>query len=227
KMNIGGMACSDYIGVNYHGFANTHIDALCHIFTADGKLYNGRPISDVTEEGAKNNSVDFWRDGIVTRGVLYDVPRHRDTDYVRLDEPVHGWELADIAAAEGVQPEAGDAVLVRCGATEFWGQNPNYEPVWQAPGLHASTLEFLYETNAALLGWDLMEAPGQDQYKAPAMPIHSTAIPYMGLPLLDNADFDALAATCAELGRWEFQLVVAPLFVKGGTGSPVNPIAIF
>ena len=227
KMNIGGMACSDYIGVNYHGFANTHIDALCHIFTADGKLYNGRPISDVTEEGAKSNSVDFWRHGIVTRGILYDVPRHRDTAYVALDEAVHGWELADIAEAEGLQPKAGDAVLVRCGATEFWGDNPNYEPVWQAPGLHASTLEFLYETDAALLGWDLMEARDQDQYKAPAMPIHSTAIPYMGLPLLDNADFDELAATCAELGRWEFQLVIAPLFVKGGTGSPVNPIAIF
>ena len=52
RMNIGGMGSSDYIGVSYHGFANTHIDALCHIFTADGRLYNGRPKSDVTEDGA-------------------------------------------------------------------------------------------------------------------------------------------------------------------------------
>ncbi len=227
RMNIGGMGSSDYIGVSYHGFANTHIDALCHIFTADGRLYNGRPKSDVTEDGALNNSVDFWRRGIVTRGVLYDVTRHRGVVHVSFDKPVHGWELADIADAEGVQPGSGDAVLVRCGATEFWTANPDFEPVWQAPGLHASTLEFLYETDAALLGWDLMEAPEQDQYKAPAMPIHSTAIPYMGLPLLDNADFDELATVCAELGRWEFQLVIAPLYVKGGTGSPVNPIAIF
>ena len=49
----------------------------------------------------------------------------------------------------------------------------------------------------------------------------------MGMPLLDNANFEELAATCAELGRWEFQLVIAPLVVEGGTGSPVNPIAVF
>ena len=59
------------------------------------------------------------------------------------------------------------------------------------------------------------------------MPIHMIGLPYMGLPLLDNADFDELAAVCSELGRWEFQLVIAPLVVKGGTGSPVNPIAVF
>jgi hypothetical protein len=87
-------------------------------------------------------------------------------------------------------------------------------------------LEFLYEREAALLGWDLMEAGGQQEYRAPALPIHSVAIPYMGLPLLDNANFDALAAVCAELNRWEFQLIIAPLIVLGGTGSPANPIAV-
>ena len=60
-----------------------------------------------------------------------------------------------------------------------------------------------------------------------AIPIHDVAIPYMGMPLLDNANLEALAATCEELGRWEFLLVVAPLIVRGGTGSPVNPLALF
>ncbi len=227
RMSVGDMGSSDYIGVSYHGFANTHIDALCHIFTIDGQIYNGRPKSDVTTDGATNNSVEFWRHGIVTRGVLYDVPRHRRTDHVAFGEPVHGWDLADIAEAEGVEPASGDAVLVRCGATEFWSKNPDFAAIHMAPGLHASTLEFLYETEASLLGWDLMEAPEREEYDAPAMPIHTVAIPYMGMPLLDNANFEKLAAVCAELGRWEFQLVIAPLYVKGGTGSPVNPIAVF
>ena len=48
----------------------------------------------------------------------------------------------------------------------------------------------------------------------------------MGLALLDNAQLEPLAAVCAELGRWEFLLVVAPLVIPGGTGSPVNPIAL-
>jgi kynurenine formamidase len=226
RMNVGAGGCGDYIGVSFHGFINTHIDALCHIFTADRQLYNGRPATEVTEQGAKTNSIEHWRNGIVTRGVLYDVPRHRGVDHVTFEAPVHGWELSDIAAAENVTPQTGDAVLVRMGATAFWAANPDFDQPWRAPGLHASALEFLYEHNAALLGWDLMEAPGQEEYGAPALPIHSIAIPYMGLPLLDNANFDELAAACSELVRWEFLLVIAPLVVNGGTGSPVNPIAI-
>ena len=49
----------------------------------------------------------------------------------------------------------------------------------------------------------------------------------MGLPLLDNANFERLAEVCAETGRYEFMLTIAPLVVPGGTGSPVNPIATF
>jgi kynurenine formamidase len=226
RMNLGQGGCSDYIGVSYHGFANTHVDALCHIYTEDGKLYGGRPSSDVTKDGARSNSIDAWREGIVTRGVLYDVPRFRGVDFVTDDAPVHGSELEDIGAAQGVEPQPGDAVLVRMGLAAFWAAHPDFAPAWSAPGLHASALEFLYEHDAALLGWDLMEAPGQDAYGAPALPIHSIAIPYMGMPLLDNANFDALAVACAEAGRWEFMLAIAPLVVLGGTGSPVNPLAM-
>ena len=88
-------------------------------------------------------------------------------------------------------------------------------------------IEFFYDYDSALLGWDLMEAAGQEEYGTQSGPIHNFALPYMGLALLDNADLEQLAETCAELGRWEFQLVIAPLVVIGGTGSPVNPIAMF
>jgi kynurenine formamidase len=104
--------------------------------------------------------------------------------------------------------------------------NPDIDQPRNAPGLHASVLEFLYETDASLLSWDLMEAPGQEAYDGISLPIHAIAIPYMGMPLVDNANFEELAATCADLVRWEFQFVIAPLVLVGGTGSPVNPIAI-
>jgi len=227
RMNVFEFAASDYIGISYHGHVNTHIDALCHMFASDGRMYNNRPISDVTDEGAKSNSVDPWRSGIVTRGVLYDVARYRDVDHVSFEEPIHGWELQDVAEAQSAQPRAGDAVLVRAGADAFWAKNPDIDQPRNAPGLHASAIEFLYETDASLLGWDLMEAPGQEAYDGISLPIHRLAIPYMGLPLVDNANLEELAATCAELNRWEFQLVIAPLVLIGGTGSPVNPIAIF
>ncbi|MEE8337262.1 MAG: cyclase family protein [Dehalococcoidia bacterium] len=226
-MRVMPTASMDYIGVSYHGFINTHIDALCHIYAADGQLYNGRPASEVTFAGAQTNSVDHWKDGIVTRGVLYDIPRFRGTAHVELDAPVQGWDLEDVAKAQGIEPRPGDAVLIRSGCDPFYEANPGLgTPFTDAiPGVAVSAVEYLYEHDASLLGWDLQEAAGQD---LPArIPIHEIAIPYMGMPLLDNANFEQLAAVCAELGRWEFQLVIAPLVVIGGTGSPVNPVAIF
>jgi len=230
RMNVGPGSSGDYIGLSYHGFVNTHIDALCHIFTGPGgRLYNDRPSDLVTSDGALTNSVENWRDGIVTRGVLYDVPRMRGQAHVQHGEPVEGWHLADWAKLVGVTPQAGDAVLIRSGATPFWAANPDFEmrfPPLNTPGVGVSCLEYLYDTDAALLGWDLQEAGGQPDY-GEGIPVHAIAIPHMGMPLLDNANFERLADVCAETGRYEFMLVIAPLVVNGGTGSPVNPIATF
>ncbi|MDA0270316.1 MAG: cyclase family protein [Chloroflexi bacterium] len=229
RMTVNPGSSSDYIGVSYHGFVNTHIDALCHIFTGPGgRLYNDVDPALVTMEGAKTHSVDNWRDGIVTRGVLYDIPRMRGHDHVRDGEPVEGWQLQEWAAQVGVTPQPGDAVLIRSGAEPFWSTRPDFQMVMplNTPGVGVSVLEFLHETSAALMGWDLQEASGQDQY-GERIPLHAIAIPHMGLPLLDNANFERLAEACAETGRYEFLLTIAPLVVMGGTGSPVNPLAVF
>jgi hypothetical protein len=44
---------------------------------------------------------------------------------------------------------------------------------------------------------------------------------------MDNLELDALATACADEGRWAFLFVVAPLVLRRGTASPVNPIAVF
>ena len=237
EMRVTDRSSGDRISVNFHGWTVTHLDALCHIFTGPGgDLYNGRPGADVTLDGAASGSVEPYHDGIVTRGVLYDVPRHRGADFVTIDAPVHSWELADIAAAQGVEPMPGDAVVVRSGANAFYASRPDFEMGMfnEMPGVHGSALEYLHEHDAALLVWDLLDAGRQSlghglvrpDGDAISVPIHEIAIPYMGMPLLDNADLDALAAACAESGRWEFLFMAAPLRVRGGTGSPVNPIAV-
>ncbi|MGI8926410.1 MAG: cyclase family protein, partial [Tepidiformaceae bacterium] len=100
------------------------------------------------------------------------------------------------------------------------------------PGLHADVCPILKQYDAALLGWDQMDArpSGYRMFEEPPRPggpVHVLAIVYMGLPLLDNACLEPLAQACAEEGRWEFLLTVNPLNVRGGTGSPVNPVAVF
>ncbi len=228
---------ADYIGLFFHGFAHTHIDALSHIPDSEGHFFNGPPISVQTPglampEGA-TLGIQRMADGIVTRGVLYDIPRLRGTDFVDSGEPVHAWELDDAAHAQGITPCAGDVVCIRSGRDEWVEAHPDAGG-WSVPaGVHASVCEFLHETDAAMLCWDMLDAPTEDQ----ALPnpididtpvhVHCITIPHMGMPLLDNADFRRLAAACARHERWEFLFSAAPLVIEGGTGSPINPIACF
>lgn len=229
-MRFGPGFSMDYIGISYHGYATTHIDALCHIFW-EGKMYNGRPASDVTSEGSRSNAVDAWSDGISTRGVLIDIPRFRGTPFVTLDSPVRGWEIGAAAEQQGSELRPGDAVIVYSGRAAYYASEPSAVPgVAPSPGLHADCMPVLKATDAALLGWDMMDArpSGYEAFGAGGgLPVHVLAIVFMGMPLLDNARLEPLTQACEEEGRWEFLLTVNPLHVRGGTGSPVNPIAIF
>ena len=234
EVSVSETGSGDYIGVYYHGYVNTHIDSLCHFFTdklsEGGRLFNDGDPSLIKESGSKTHSVDIWKDGITTRGILYDIPKLRGTDYVSVSDPVEGWDLQEWATQKGIVPRDGDAVLVRSGYDQFWNANPDLvmsSPPRNTPGNAPSIIEYLYDTNASILGWDLQEA-GHRPYDYPArIPIHEVVIPHMGMPLLDNANFDRLASLCEEIGVYEFQLTIAPLVINGGTGSPVNPIAIF
>jgi kynurenine formamidase len=88
-------------------------------------------------------------------------------------------------------------------------------------------MSWLRERDVAVLGGDgdsdarPSPVPGVDS------PIHALALATMGVHLVDNMNLEDLARACEEERRWEFLCVVAPLRVPGGTGSPVNPIAVF
>jgi kynurenine formamidase len=219
----------DYAAINCHGTASTHIDALCHVWDVDG-MWNGRdPDEVIRAEGVRFGDVASFGEGIVTRGVLLDVPRHRGVPYVTQDEPVTGPELRAVAAAAGLELEPGDAVAVYSGRERWdaehppWGTGSLDVGTSSRPGLHVSCLPFLRDADAAVLVWDMMDLrPNGFEL---AFAVHA-AIWAFGLALVDNALLEPLAAACEQEGRWEFQLCVAPLRIAGGTGSPVNPIAV-
>lgn len=108
----------------------------------------------ITFDGATWGSVEHWQEGIITRGVFLDVPKHRGVPFVTMEEPIHGWELEDIARAEGIAIEPDDAVVVY-GGRENWDK---VNPLWGSnvdvrPGLHASCLKFIRESDCSLLVW--------------------------------------------------------------------------
>ena len=226
----GGFA-ADYYGIFYHGVASTHIDALCHTWD-DEAMWNGRdPKKEIGFDGAAFGSIDHWADGIVTRGVMLDVPRHRGTTHVTQDAPVHGWELEDILTARKITLQPGDAVCVYSGRDAWQAANPDLSygrpfggGPQERPGLHISCLPFLRDHDVSMLVWDMLDhlPIGYDV----AWAVHACLFAY-GVALLDNALLEPLAKVCAEEKRDDFMLVVAPLRVVGGTGSPANPIAVF
>jgi len=233
SQSFGGSAV-DFYGTAYHGVASTHIDALCHMWGSDG-LYNARDPADViSSSGATFGHIDNWRDGIITRGVLLDVPRFRGTPFVTQEEPVTAAELRAICQADGIEVTAGDALVVHSGREAWdsahgrpWGSKaPDAVPNGvhpDRPGLDASCLEFVRETDCSVLVWDMM-----DMFPS-GLPVPWSvhmALFAFGVALLDNALLSPLAARCAEDARHEFMLMVAPLRVEGGTGSPVNPLAV-
>jgi kynurenine formamidase len=220
----GGGGSGDVLTLGCHGLAVTHIDALGHLWDASG-MWGGRDAAEVvTDSGLKWGGIEHWRHGLVTRGVLLDVPAHRGASYVALDQPVHGWELDEICAAEGVAVGPGDAVLVYCGRDQWEIAHAGGMDRPERPGLHASCLKFLSERDTPMLVWDMIDAAPHG-YPIP-WAVHG-AISNFGIALVDNADLSELAATCQAEGRFEFMLVVAPLVVEGATGSPVNPLVIW
>ncbi|HEX4831095.1 MAG TPA: cyclase family protein [Trebonia sp.] len=220
----GAGAATDYYGVEYHGLICTHIDALAHTWDANGMWQGWDPAEVISTKGASRGGIQAWSEGIITRGVLLNVPASRGTAYVTAGRPVHADELRAIAAEQGVTLEPGDCLVVYSGRQRWNEENPPIGTQPVRPGLHASCLEYIRDVDCALIAWDMQDATPIEG----GMPwsVHA-AIHAFGVAIIDNCDLEDLAAACASEGRYEFMLVVAPLIVNGGTGSPANPLAVF
>jgi kynurenine formamidase len=217
---------TDRLALNIHGNADSHIDALCHVMF-DGKLYNGIAADAVTAAGATELSIDLAGQGIVSRGLLLDIPRLRGVPWL---EPGDHVTADDLLAAESAQADRigqGDLLFVRVGHRARRRSLGPWDAAQARAGLHPAALELLAERRIAVLGSDGNNDTAPSAVEGVDFPVHVLAINAMGLHLLDYLDFDDLAELCAELRRWSFLGVVAPLRLRDGTGSPVNPIAIF
>jgi kynurenine formamidase len=224
---VGGSHASDWMGLAYHGFAVTHLDAYSHQFF-NGRMYNGYLATEVsTRTGAARGSVQPLARGLLGRGVLLDAPRAVGRDWLDPGEGVGADELDAVAAAQRTALEPGDLLLVRTGRDARAQRHGVLDPMTAgSPGLTREALAWLRQHDVAVLGSDVQSDVMQPGAPAHPMPVHVGALAYLGLPLLDNLVLDALASTCAERGTWEFLIVVAPLPLRGFTGSPVNPLAV-
>jgi kynurenine formamidase len=216
----------DYVGVDYHNDTHTHIDALCHV-ALDGAFYNGKPSDALTRTAAGVNTIEAVKDGLVGRGVLLDVPRLRGIPWLEPGEHVFREDLEAAEREHGVTVERGDILLVRTGHARRLRELGPWDTANAKAGLHPTTCLFLAERRIAALGSDGNGDTAPSTTEGLAFPIHALTLNAMGLHLLDYLQFEDLVPACERAARWEFLFVAAPLRIVGGTGSPLNPIAIF
>ena len=217
---------SDHYSISYHGYSHSHIDSLCHILYK-GRMYNGVAQDTITEAGCANNSIANLQGGIVTRGVLFDIARLKGVDYLEPGTPIYQEDLEAWEEMAGVVVRPGDAVFVRTGRWARRAELGSWAVSQQAAGLHASAMPWIKARDVSFLGSDVASDVVPSQIEGVRLPVHQLTIVAMGVDLFDNQDLEALAETAARLNRWEFMLVAAPLAVEGGTGSPLNALAIF
>ena len=208
----------------YHGAFVTHQDALCH-YTYNDRIYNDRPLN--TKDCFPG--IDQLKNGIVTRGVLIDIPRLKGVPYLEPEDAVYTKDIEAWEKMAGVKVTSGDFVILRTGR---WARREKVGP-WKAidaaSGFDVTVAPWFRARDVALAAGDttveIHNVP--PVVEGQLTPLHTLFINGLGMPIIDDVDPEALAEICARLRRWDFMVVVAPLRVPHGTGSPVNPIAIF
>jgi len=216
----------DFIGIEFHGDAHSHIDALCHVVYR-GSLYNGVPAyGTITSQGARRQAIDVAGRGIVSRGVLLDVPLLRGTRWVEPGEAISPAEFLAAEVAAGTRLRQGDVVLLRTGHARRRLETGAWHAAESKAGLDVAVMPLLYQRQVAAIGFDGDGEAVPSPVQGIRSPVHAIGIAGMGLHFLDSLLLEDLARACSERRRWEFLFVIAPLRLAGGTGSPVNPIAI-
>jgi kynurenine formamidase len=216
----------DYIGVDYHNDGHSHIDAFCHV-AFNGLLFDGTPDSSITANGAHADAIDVLKDGLVGRGVLLDVPRTRGVPWIEPGEHVFREDLEAAERTQEVLVEAGDILLVRTGHSRRLAELGPWDTPRAKAGLHPRAVSFLADRCVAALGSDGNSDTAPSTTEGVGFPIHVLALNAMGVHLFDYLQFEDVARHCEAAQRWEFLFVAAPLRIVGGTGSPINPTAIF
>jgi kynurenine formamidase len=208
--------------------AATHWDSLGHIFYEE-KMYNGHDAREVDSNGLGKLGIEHARNKMVGRGILLDIPRFKNMDWLPDGYGISNDELDACAKAQNVTVRRGDFVIVRTGQMERclsekqWGGYAGGD----APGVKFENCYWCQDKEIAAIctdTWGVEVRPNET--RDANQPWHWVVIPAMGLTMGEMFHLKELAADCAADKVYEFFFCGPPLVITGGTGSPINPQAI-
>lgn len=204
------------------GHVGTHVDAIGHI-SQDGKVFGGEDAGAIqSNSGLSRLGVDDF-EPMVGRGVMLDVASLHGTEVLDAGYEVTADDLAAAEKMAGVEARPGDAVLVRTGWSMHWPKPHFVGTEHGAPGAGVDAARWLADRRVRVVGGESIAFevihPGTGHS---ALPVHRVLLVESGINIIEVMDLRALAAT----GAAEFGFVLAPVKIRGATGSPVRPLAL-
>ena len=216
----GGSAANEILVTGGH--VGTHLDAIGHI-SQDGQVFGGEEAASIQgNAGLSRLGIDEFHP-MVGRGVLLDVAGVHGVDVLEAAYEVTAEDLARAEEAAGVEVRSGDAVLIRTGWSSYWPEPAFGGRDTGTPGPGVDAARWLADRRVRLAGGETIAfevtRPGAGHA---TLPVHRVLLVESGINIIEVMDLRALAAS----GASEFGFVVSPLKIRGGTGSPVRPLAL-
>lgn len=219
KLSNGCGSAEDNLFMHLHGHT-THIDSLGHVWTGE-QLYNGHSYLSIRSSGMRKLGIENVGH-ILTRGLLLDLPPLRGAAHLVAGEEVAVADLEQALSRLGRAIEPGDAVLIRTGWNLVYARDPaEWERSW--PGLGLAAAARLAERDVVLVGADMAAVETNPFPPGTTAPVHQLLLRDHGIHMLELLDLEDLAPAAPS----EFLFMAAPLRLKGGSGSPLNPLAIY
>jgi kynurenine formamidase len=210
--------------IAFGGHVGTHIDALCH-FSCDGVLHGG-----VEANAVQNDSTGFSKLGVDTiepilrRGVLLDIAAQMNLEVLPADFAIVPEHLDGALKAAKTTIQAGDVVLLRTGWSRYFANTGHYLTGGRGhavtgPGPELDGARWLSERGVFAAGSDTIAF---ERVPAASMPVHVHLLVESGIHIIEALNLEDLSRD----GIHEFVFVAAPLKIRGGTGSPMRPLAL-
>lgn len=210
---------------------SSQYDALGHTWYGD-QIYNGFDAATTTGGMTKCGVDKLAKRGVVGRGVLIDMPRHRGKKTLESGETFGLDDLLAAAEAQGVEIQPHDNLLIRTGWFRIYfeeGKDAFYGDTFVEPGLTFSPelVRWFHETEIVSLSTDtIANETTVDKETGIVLPLHAALMRNLGVLFSEILWMEELADDCAEDGRWSFLYSAAPVHVVEGTGAPVNPVVV-
>ncbi len=222
----GHQSAEDGLVFSIHG-NTSHIDGLAHVWTED-VMFNGFSGDEVRSSGARRLGIEKLGP-VVTRGILLDMAAHRGVDRLSADDLITEDDVVACLYAAALEILPGDAVLMHTGWPTMYAEDQAAYSDRQ-PGIGASAGLYLAQHDIALVGADNTAVEAWCGHDDRALTddrwshcqIHIPFLRNLGIYLIEKLDLSALARDHVT----SFLFTLAPLSIAGGTGSPVNPVAV-